>query len=317
MVTLCLLLVVLCHAALHYRVFEQILIMQQNNDSGVSIERARGVGFMNDPNDLGQTLVMAIPLAAAAWRKSRAGRNMMLVVLPILFLIYGIYLTRSRGAIVSLLAVFLIAARRHIGALLAPMLTGMAAIGLLALNFSGGRGFGSGDESVRNRLEAWSSGLQVLKLHPFIGVGFRNFFDHYRSTDGGSITAHNSFVIAFAELGIFGYLIWIAMLVVTRQELVRIQKLPVKTAADMTLQRYARATELAFYGLLVSGWFLSRTYVPTLYIVTALALALSLIARRSGAPLPAIQYGALFRKACTVGGAAIALIYLTVKLQVR
>jgi hypothetical protein len=118
-------------------------------------------------------------------------------------------------------------------------------------------------------------------------------------------------------LGIFGYLIWIAMLFATHRELVAIQQLPVKTEDDFRLQRYARAVQLGFYGFLASAWFLSRTYVVTLYILMALAQALSSIARRAGAPLPQIKYAQLGRDAAICAVVAIALIYLTVKFQVR
>lgn len=310
-------LVFLCHLAIRYGSFADLLVMHQNDAQGDPIARVRGLGFMADPNDLAQTLVMAIALTGAAWRQGRLARNLVLVILPALFLVYGVYLTRSRGAVVSLLVVILIASRRRLGRVLAPLSTTAAAVVLMALNFSGGRGFGAADDSIRNRLEAWSAGLQVLKTHPLIGVGYRYFLDYYHRTEGGAITAHNSFVIAFSELGIFGYLVWIAMLLAARQELAAIQNAPVKTEADLTLQRYARSVQLGLYALLVSGWFLSRTFVPTLYVIIGIALALQKIAQSNGIQLQSITNGALARRSCVFGTIAIILIYLTVKFQIR
>ena len=60
------------------------------------------------------------------------------------------------------------------------------------------------DESNAGRLDAWSAGLGMFRQQPFFGVGYNMFTDH------NEITAHNSFVLCFAELGLFGYFIWLA-----------------------------------------------------------------------------------------------------------
>jgi O-antigen ligase len=82
---------------------------------------------------------------------------------------------------------------------------------MFALNFTGGRAIGPAEGA--DRLEAWSAGLQLFKSAPLFGTGFGSF------TDFNEITAHNSFVLCLAELGLVGSTIWLALIVTTMTSL--------------------------------------------------------------------------------------------------
>jgi len=317
LVLLALTLVAQVWMAFHYGTLSDLFILAQPTADGDVIYRGRAAGFMSDPNDLAETLVAALPMLSIGWRKQRFIRNVVFVIVPALILLYGVFLTKSRGAVLSLLVIVLLFARKRLGGVLATLFTAGAGLALLVLNFAGGRGFGASDNSARQRLEAWSIGLQALKQHPIVGVGYHYFQDFNQSFGGSSLTAHNSFVICFSELGIFGYIIWMALLVLTHMELSAIQKLPVKSEEDARLHDYARAVQVGFYGFLASAWFLSRTYVVTLYILVGLATALAAIARRRGAVLQSPLYPDLFGKAAGFGVLVIAMVYLSIKFSVR
>ena len=81
---------------------------------------------------------------------------------------------------------------------------------MLALDFTGGRGISASNGA--DRLEAWANGLEMFKSAPLFGIGFNGFTDLYE------ITAHNSFVLCLAELGLLGSTLWLAMLVTTTGE---------------------------------------------------------------------------------------------------
>ncbi len=49
----------------------------------------------------------------------------------------------------------------------------------------------------------------MFKSAPLFGIGFNGFTDLYE------ITAHNSFVLCLAELGLLGSTLWLALLVTT------------------------------------------------------------------------------------------------------
>jgi len=175
------------------------------------LTRIRGAGFLNDPNDLAQILLIALPLVFIGWRRGRRVANFFVVLVPAALLLWTTYLTHSRGGLIALAAVALVAARKKLGTSASTVLAAVFISGMLALDFTGGRGISAADGS--DRLEAWSNGLEMFKSSPLFGIGFNNF------TDFHEITAHNSFVLCLAELGLLGSTLWLALLVTTTMDL--------------------------------------------------------------------------------------------------
>ena len=160
------------------------------------LTRIRGAGFLSDPNDLAQILLIALPLAFIAWRRGRMVTNFFFVLVPAALLLWTTFLTHSRGGLLALAAVALMAARKKLGTTASTALAAIFILGMLALDFTGGRGISAADGA--DRLEAWANGLEMFKSAPLFGIGFNSFTDLYE------ITAHNSFVFCLAELGIVG-----------------------------------------------------------------------------------------------------------------
>ena len=176
--------------------------------------RIRGAGFLSDPNDFAQILLVALPLLVIFWRKGHKAANFFLVLVPAALLLWTTYLTHSRGGLIALAALALVAGRRKLGTTASMVLAAVLIIGMIGLDFTGGRGISAADGS--DRLEAWASGLEMFKSSPLFGIGFNAFTDFYE------ITAHNSFVLCLAELGMLGSVLWLALLVATTMGLSRI-----------------------------------------------------------------------------------------------
>jgi hypothetical protein len=123
-------------------------------------------------------------------------------------------LTHSRGGLLALAAVALLVARKKIGTTASTAVAAIFIFGMLALDFTGGRGISAADGA--DRLEAWANGLEMFKSAPLFGIGFNGFTDLYE------ITAHNSFVLCLAELGLLGSTLWLALLVTTMTGLNRV-----------------------------------------------------------------------------------------------
>ncbi len=49
------------------------------------------MAFINDPNDFGQVLVSLIPCLFLFWRKGSTFRNVVMVLVPSVILIYGCF----------------------------------------------------------------------------------------------------------------------------------------------------------------------------------------------------------------------------------
>ena len=62
------------------------------------------------------------------------------------------------------------------------------------------------EASAQGRVDAWYEGIQLLTEHPVFGVGWGMFSDY-----NFGLTAHNSVVLAMAELGLVGYTFWLAL----------------------------------------------------------------------------------------------------------
>jgi hypothetical protein len=277
--------------AYHYGWMAQKLVLQQGADTGTDVFeidpeiipaddqsgqflwRVRSVGFLNDPNDLAQVLVMVLPMLWRLYEKRHAVRNLILVGMPSAVIAYAIYLTRSRGAVVGLGAIFIFATRRRLGT------ARMAALGIVLLfvasvaNVGGGgdRDFSTKEESAAERIEAWYSGIQMLKAKPVFGVGFGNFIEEH------PLTAHNSVVLCFSELGLFGYFFWGGLIVLAFRELDQSARLSPKGSSAAELSA-TLSSSLA--GFMVCAWFLSRTYQPTLYLLLAFCACAAWCARR-------------------------------------
>ena len=202
--------------------------MSYSHDSVTDqILRLRGAGFLNDPNDFAQMLLIALPLIFIAWRQGRVLANSLFVLAPAALLLWAVYLTHSRGALIGLAGLGLVAVRKRLGTTASVALASVSAVGLLALDFTGGRGISASEGA--DRLEAWATGLELFKHSPMFGVGFGNF------TNFNELTAHNSVVLCLAELGLVGATMWLALLVTTTMglnRLVSLREVPTMIGTD-------------------------------------------------------------------------------------
>lgn len=212
------------YAGYHGDLFVLLTNISSPEDEVVGqLTRIRGAGFLSDPNDFAQILLIVLPLAFIAWRRGRVVANFFVVLLPAALLLWTTYLTHSRGGLIAMAAVALMVARKKLGTTASTALAVVFIFGMLALDFTGGRGISASNGA--DRLEAWANGLEMFKSAPLFGIGFNGFTDLYE------ITAHNSFVLCLAELGLLGSTLWLAMLVTTAAGLNRLIRLQEKKQA--------------------------------------------------------------------------------------
>ena len=304
-------------AAYHFGYMQDKLLLHQNEDdsppddgSGATASgliRVRGLGQVSDPNDLALVLVATLPLMGLAWKESHTFRNILVVGLPAALLVYGVYLTRSRGGTLGVLAVLFVALVQRVSRTKALLATAAMAAVLVAANFTGGRAISNADDSAEGRIEAWSEGLDMLRSSPILGVGFRNFTEH------NSLTAHNSFVLCFAELGMVGYFFWMGLLVVAILQIQEVRRGGVDGLEAHQLRKHAHLLIAAFSGMLVSAFFLSRSYNPVLYLFVALALVLYNLAGSSGLPVAQFSGLRVSRRVVVLEFVSIVTIYALVR----
>jgi hypothetical protein len=307
---------------------EHPYLLPKPNDSEEP-NRLRGLGNISDPNDFGQLTICAIPLMFIFWRPKKGLLNFLRVVLPVGALLYGLYMTHSRGALLALVAVAVVAARRRVGTLPALVLAGGLFAAAMALDFTAGRGITA--SAGEDRTALWNESMQVLKFHPFFGVGLGNLGDY---TDGHH-TAHNSVAVCAAELGMFGLYFWSLFLLPTLRDVLAVAS-PAKVSegepvaveeglypqpaseADAVdkaeINRLGRLMVLSLTGFLAAGWFLSRAFVMTFFMLGGMVEVVYQMALDRGMIAPRLRLGRAVPYAGILAIALVIVLYIMLRI---
>ncbi|WP_449429515.1 O-antigen ligase family protein [Rhodanobacter umsongensis] len=278
--------------------------------------RIQYVGIFNDPNDLGLLFAATLPMAVFLSRRGGFfGRIFWLAAAALL--LYGTYLTNSRGAMLSVLVVAGIYIWRRRGMVTAGVL-GVIGLACMQVLSSRMQDLDVDDESAYGRVDAWYSGLHMFMSHPVFGVGAGNF------TEYNDLTAHNSFVLVLAETGFVGYILWLAfvsygflmMLAVLRHK-------PDPAAGPEQADEWRGECGIAFTllsslcGLFTSAFFLSRSYTVVMYLLIAVVVGYYMGVRQRFPELPAFRLseGGWRWVPAAVGSIAVMFVVVAVLLR--
>jgi O-antigen ligase len=238
--------------------------------TSISHGRVRYRGVLQDPNELALVLAIGLPLAFI-WseRKHKLLRRGALA-LTLGLVIACTVLTRSRGGQLVLLTVLAAYFIKRYGA------RGLAAGAMFAtpLLLLGGRSGAEASSSTLERLDCWYEALWMGRTHPIAGVGLGQF------SELNYLTAHNSYLLTFAELGVPGMLLFsIVFYLSLKIPVVVLQRYPAGSPADVA-RTWAMALVAAFAGLAVGIFFLSFAYHAVLWIYVGLSGALYAAVKR-------------------------------------
>lgn len=257
------------------------------------------LGFFSDPNDLGMFLVMCIPFTIYFY-KSGNSLIKICMLLTLVTLLYGVYLTGSRGTMLgvgSLAGIYFLVTYAGPKLFIAAMVLAPIAATVVASLQS------NIDASANGRLEAWYHGIHMMLANPIFGIGKGRFREEH------GLVAHNSYVHIVGELGIPGYSLWGGALIFTvlvsylvikfnnKQKLGdepttlakiksyelssmqnrKIQKLQLNKETEKLniTSEYALNQTLFFsmVGFMVTAFFLSRSFSLLLFIFIGMSLA--------------------------------------------
>ena len=243
-------------------------LLQHNGytESGqrIYLTRTRWYGVFNDPNDLGLALVLVIPLLLERCFQ----RRWLLPLLTFPPILYGVYCTNSRGAMLSLAAgvfAYLVLRYRSVkGVIIGCVLA------FIGMTFGPSRlaEMSGSDQSAYGRINAWYEGFQMFKSYPAFGVGSGMFEDYH------SLTAHNSYILILAELGFFGSLFFAGLFVLPLLW-AKTQLLADKSENLINEPERTQACALigCLVGIMAAMFFLSRSYILLPYMVVAIITA--------------------------------------------
>jgi O-antigen ligase len=244
------------------------LITSQNDETAGIINRINWVGIFNDPNDLALTFVIGIGFLLPF---IFSNVNFILRVISTVivgYLGYGIFLTNSRGGQIALMAaLFYFFIRKTKKFVLGGILGGGAVALMMIFGPSRMSMLSSSEDSAATRLDLWYGGLQLFKSNPVFGRGWGMFMEDLPQT------AHNSYVLAVAELGFVGLFLWVALIYISIKGLLIVQN------NNKVLANYALGIQSALVGFSAAAFFLSRTYVILPYMLFAMAGSLVWLAK--------------------------------------
>lgn len=166
----------------------------------------RGAGLFDNPNDLAYSTVLIVPFAVGA---VLAWPNIFIRAFGIVAFgvaCYCIYLTQSRGGQLAAGTCMAFWFYNWIDSKALKRLAIVACVSAVGLAFmSASEGYNE-DRSAMGRVEAWATGLNLLKASPLIGVGKGQFIEHHERD------SHSSYVRSGAETGLLGLYSYLGLL---------------------------------------------------------------------------------------------------------
>jgi O-antigen ligase len=217
----------------------------------------------SDPNTLGRVLVLPLALAVAAFIRSGGMLLRMLAAGSAALIGLGIFISMSRGAIVSIVTMFLVMLYRmrvrwHLLVVIVVLL--VVAMFMPSALYERFDALVSGQDDGSHRLEIWRTGLRMLDQSGIFGAGLYNFPRLYASYAGGQVAAHNIYLSSLIDLGIPGLAMLLAAIATT---LLAVWKVTRAAPASTDLS----ALEAACIGTLTSGLFFENIFTKSFWLV--------------------------------------------------
>jgi O-antigen ligase len=266
-------------------------------------ERIRYRGVLQDPNELALAGGIGLPLAFAfRQHRRKSWLRALVIALTLAFVLACAVLTRSRTGQVVCLAVLAVYFVKRFG--VRGFLPGcLLALPVLLL---GGRSGEEASSSTMERIDCWAEALSMFRSHPVFGVGLGQFGEYH------NLTAHNSYLLALAELGFPGMLLFSVVVYLSVKIPVRALRRiasgdPAFAEGADTVRPWATAMLAAFAGLGVGMFFLSLAYHYVFWLYLGLTGALYSAIRTHD---PAFRVRLRWSELAVIGMADCALIGL-------
>jgi O-antigen ligase len=224
-------------------------------------------------------LVTMLPISIAYFFGSRAGLWKVIHALCATIMIFGIFLSYSRGAFIGMLVVlvfFALKLRRGSKLQLALLLVGaFAAIAVLAPTGYVSRlltifmpGLDSSGSADSRRGELFRS-IYVALRHPLLGIGMGNYQPNmsYRG-----LVTHNSYTQVAAEMGITAMVLYTMFIVSPLRKLSTIVRETLAVRQTSSFYYLGLGLQASLLVFMVSSFFLSVAYVWNVYYLIGYAV---------------------------------------------
>lgn len=232
--------------------------------------RVRWVGMWDGPNVLCLLFVLALPFTLEFTFGTYSILYRLINLFFTIILLYGVYLTNSRGGFVGFLSVIFFylwtkfkdkKKAAVIGLFLSLVFTTFFAPSRMA-NIRG-------ETSAHERTWIWEQGLNVLKEKPLLGVGKGQFHE----------VAHNNFIQNITETGLIGIFIFVSLIYLSFKALYIVRRSNFNTNKNNILLNLTRPLLVSMVGFNVVTLFITME-LDILFIWLGLCAVALNIARR-------------------------------------
>jgi len=236
-------------------------------------ERTLFFGIFNDPNDMAQILVTAMPFCFALFRRN----NIFTFAVGAGFawlLTEAALSTHSRGGYIGMAVMWSSLVALLLPARMTPaVLLGILGGALLLCPLSAALL----DVSAHDRVVFWGIANQFFKEKPIFGIGYGMFWQV-----ADERAAHNAFVSCYTTLGLFGYWLWFGLLQhgIMQAWRTRVALTGSGSAEERWLRRFAGLAMAAMGGYAASAYFLTRDFVYPVFFLFAILGAIPILARK-------------------------------------
>jgi O-antigen ligase len=264
--------------------------------STLTSDEGRLRGGTSDPNYLAAAIVPAMMLAGALAFRRRQPIVRFLLLIAAIVLAIGLAATESRGGFIAVVVV-------GIGALLVWRERRLLIVAFMGVFIAGAAAFfiaspsawqrvTSNTDKGSGRSDIWQVAWRIVETHPIAGVGLSQFPvvspDYIRQPGALSradllvnqhIVVHNSYLQLWAEAGIVGLLLFLAI-ALTGLQACHAAARRFDARGDPEMATMARAALLALVGALAASFFLSNVDDQRFWVLIGLGPALLVIAQR-------------------------------------
>jgi O-antigen ligase len=274
--------------------------------STVADGRVRYRGALNDPNELALTMGIGLPFAFAFFERKRSfGRGLLLAV-SLVAIAYCTVLTRSRGGQLVFLSVMGVYFVKRYGA--RGLLIG--ALFAVPVLLFGGRDSSDAEASSTERIEMMHMALQLFFWYPARGVGMGQILEY------NPLTAHNSYALAAAEMGLPGLILWSSVLYLSFKIVVEVLRRYADEPGAAVARTWAMALLASLTGMVVGIFFLSFCYHIVFWVYMGLCGALYQACRARDPDLRVRLDGGDWIKIAAIDVGLIAVIWIYTSLKV-
>lgn len=243
--------------------------------------RAGAYGMYQNHNDYSFIIIMIVPFLYLYWRVETGKFRRLLLILSLLACVAGIFLSLSRGGMLTLVLEFGLIVlftiqnkKQRVIWLLLLVLSGVAAVGYQWMARAAQGESYTYEDAEDSRIELWKAAKNMALAHPLLGVGSRRFPEYSRdyfdlSHDQFGKVAHNTYLEIIATSGLLGLVPFLLMI----RSMVRALKVPAGSSAPQYLDVTRMATLITLYAIMFRALFDAKSYDWSFYILCTIAIA--------------------------------------------